>query len=122
MKEEGGDIDKDALFQLLQTSRQEILTFLVSDSENNIVYKNLSVGEKGTDAEFIAESWIKEYLLYRDNWKKHSFTPPVYISSNLQLLGYIVPVWKDGEQKGVFCIVVDLAPMINRFCFSHEYG
>ena len=31
-------------------------------------------------------------------------------------------VWKDGEQKGVFCIVVDLAPMINRFVFPMSMG
>ncbi len=109
--------NNDALFQLLQTSRQEILSFIVSDNKNNIVYSNLSVGEKGRDAKFVAESWVKEYWLYEENWKKQSFTPPVYISNKLQLLGYLVPVWKDGEQFGIFCVVVDLEPMIHRFVF-----
>ncbi len=106
---------KDALFQMLQTSRQEILSFIVSDSENNIVYSNLSVGEKGKNAKVIGESWIEKYWFYKDNRKTHSFTPPVYISPKLQLLGYLVPVWKDGVEKGVFCVVIDLAPMISRF-------
>ena len=112
-----GDINKDALFQLLQTSRQEILAFLVSDSGNNITYSNLSAGEKEKSAKQIAESWIREYWQSEERWRKHSFTPPVYVSHDLQLLGYLVPVWKEGEQKGLFCVVVDLAPMIHRFVF-----
>ncbi len=114
--------EKDALFQLLQTSKQEILTFLVSDSDNNIVYSNFSVGNKGSDAKFVAEAWIKDYLLFRDNWRKSSFTPPVYITKNLQMMGYIVPVWKEDEQLGVFCVVVDLQPMIHRFIFPMTMG
>ena len=112
-----GDLNKDALFQLLQTSRQEILSFIVSDSDNNIVYSNLSVGRKGKDAKIIAESWIREYWQDKDAWKKYSFTPPLYVDPDLQLLGYLVPVWGEGVQKGIFCIVVDLAPMIHRFIF-----
>ena len=114
--------DRDGLFQILQTSKQEILTFIVSDSENNVVYSNFSMGEKGQDARFIAESWVKEYWLYRDNWRTQSFTPPVFISNKFQLIGYLVPVWKDGVQKGIFCVVVDLQPMINRFIFPMSMG
>ena len=114
--------NNDALFQLLQTSRQEILSFIVSDNKNNIVYSNLSVGEKGRNAKFVAESWVKEYWLNENNWKKQSFTPPLYISNKLQLLGYLVPVWKDGEQHGIFCVVVDLEPMIHRFIFPMSMG
>ena len=115
-------LGKDGLFQFLQTSRQEILTFLVTDSENNLLYSNTSVGQRSKDAKFIAESWIKKYWLDKDNWSSRSFVPPVYISRNLQLLGYLVPVWVDGEQKGIFCVVIDLQPMIHRFIFPMGMG
>ncbi len=114
--------NRDALFQILQTSRQEILSFIVSDPESNILYSNLSVGEKGRKARFIAESWINEYWNNKSGWQKQSFTPPLFISNELQLFGYLVPVWKDGEQTGIFCVVIDLEPMIHRFVFPMTMG
>ena len=115
-------LKKDRIFQFLQTSKQEILSFIVSRSADDISYSNLTVGEKGELAKTVAKEWIKKYWSEIDSLGKRSIVPPLYITQEMQFFGYIVPVWLEGRLEGVFCVVIDLQPMISRFIFPMSMG
>lgn len=119
---ESNDFRKNRLFQLIQTSRQEILGFLVSFSPGTVDYSNTAAGDRENVAKSIGSNWLKAYWEDIENLGKDVVAAPIYISSNFQLMGNIIPIWERGELKGLLCAVIDLKPMINRFLIPLSMG
>ncbi len=116
------DYKKNRLFQFVQTSKQEILGFLVSYKPGSIDYSNLSTGEREEVAKSVGAVWLKNYWNDVGIFNKETVVAPLYVSSNYQLIGDILPVWSSGELKALICVVMDLKPMMNRFIFPISMG
>ena len=122
---EGTDYEKNRIFQFVQSSKQEIMGFLVSYSAGNIDYSNLSTGETGDVAKSVGNMWLKEYWQTLGTSSKDPMSVYLYASHNYQFIGNIIPIYKKGRVSGLLCIVIDLKPIINRYVFPMglgEYG
>ena len=116
------DEEKNRLFQFLQTSKQEIIGFLVSYSPGKIAYSNLSTGEREEVSKYVGSVWLDNYWKEIRTSGKEPDPYFFYISHNYRLSGNIIPFWEAGQLKGLICAVVDLKPVINRFIFPMSMG
>ncbi len=121
----GSDLEKNRIFQFVQSSKQEILGFLISYSEGNIDYSNLSTGETDDVAKSVGSMWLKEYWKTLGTSSKDPMSVYLYASHNYQFIGNIIPIHEKEKISGLLCIVIDLKPLINRYVFPmgmDEYG
>lgn len=116
------DEKKNRLFQFLQTSKQEIIGFLVSYSPGKIAWSNLSRGEREEVSKYVGSIWLDNYWKEVENPDNNPDSYFLYNSHNFQLIGNVIPVWEAGVLKGLICAVVDLKPVINRFVFPVSMG
>jgi len=121
----GKDHEKNRIFQFVQSSKQEIMGFLISYSSGNIDYHNLSTGETEDVAKSVGSMWLKEYWKTLGTSSRDPMSVYLYVSHNYQFIGNIIPVHDKGRVAGLLCIVIDLKPIINRYVFPMgmgEYG
>ncbi|MCL2705438.1 MAG: PAS domain S-box protein [Spirochaetaceae bacterium] len=121
----GKNHEKNRIFQFVQSSKQEILGFLISYSDGSIDYSNLSTGETDDVAKSVGSTWLKEYWKTLGTSSRDPMSVYLYVSHNYQFIGNIIPVKERGRVAGLLCIVIDLKPIINRYVFPmgmDEYG
>ena len=121
----GEDHRKERIFNFIQTSKQEILAFIISYSEGSINYSNLSLGELEDVAKSVGSMWLNEYWNTLEASSRNPMSVYLYASSSYQLIGNIVPIYGKGKIEGLICIVMDLKPIINRYVAPmgmDEYG
>ncbi|MCL2791768.1 MAG: PAS domain S-box protein [Spirochaetaceae bacterium] len=121
----GTDHQKHRIFQFIQSSKQEVVGFLISYSQGNIAFSNAARG----DAEYVARSvgsmWLTEYWQTFGASSRDVMSVQLYVSHHYQFIGSIIPIYERGRIAGLLCIVVDLKPIINRYVFPMglgEYG
>ncbi|MCQ2603950.1 MAG: PAS domain-containing sensor histidine kinase, partial [Spirochaetia bacterium] len=110
----------NSYFQLTQTSKQEVLAFILVDIDGSELYHNFSANSEGRQAQMLVKLWMEKY---RDKTAGGlNYIPPLYISKDLQMLVKILPVWQDGHKVGTMGVGIDIGSIINKYSFVSKLG
>lgn len=110
------------LFQYAQTEYSGALTYLYSDMASHIVHAESDSTLQGQEAYAMARLWVKAYWSKLSRLQEDYIVPPLFITPDYQMLGFLFPVLADGQFVGVLAAVTDLQPVLLRYVATMRSG
>ncbi len=104
----------------------EILAYLYMPAPDEVALAQAAASPAGEQAKQLAQMWAAEHwAAIHQAQPEAPFTPPFYVTQELQAFGMFFPVRIEGALHGALVLVGDFTPMVERYIQhmrSGQYG
>lgn len=104
----------------------DVLAYLYIPAPDEVALAQADASSTGERAKRLAQTWAAEHWpAIRQASPDAPFTPPFYVTQELQAFGMFFPVRIEGAQRGALVLVGDFTPMVERYVQpmrSGQYG
>ncbi len=113
------------LFRIEQTAYKDVLANAYFESQHKLSQDHQCQGPAGVEAKQLAQELASKHWSQVAALESGPFVPHFHVTNRHQMAGLLYPVRVQGKLRGVFVVIVDLRPTLERYVApmrSGQYG
>ena len=110
------------LFALSRELYPTSLSYLFLDAPTHVVCESFTPTPAGETAHELSVKWAGAYWYTLSTLRFDKIVPPLFISTEFQMMGSLFPIVFEGEFRGLLVAVLDFTPVVERYVATMRSG